>query len=119
MCLFQCLEKKVQQYQRAFGEILQSTHNLSLVPRTIRHAGNVIHQHKNAVDVVDRTTKLLDRSKYTEEGSRYPPDVDDVNSCNILRDAEIRQLLYDLNSFMTGTHVFRLVDLCDTIGRHS
>lgn len=107
--MFQCLEKKVQQHQRAFGEIFQSIHSLSLVPQTIRHAGNVIHQHKNAVDIIDRTVKQLNRSKYTEEGSRYPSDVDDINSLNILRDAEIRQLLDDLNTFMTGTLAFRLV----------
>lgn len=98
----------MQQHQRAFGQIFQSTHSLSLVPRTIRQAGNVVHQHKNAVDIVDRTKKSLDRSKYTEEGSRYPPDdLGDVSSCNILRDAEIRQLLDDLNTFMSGTDVFR------------
>ncbi|XP_067930542.1 uncharacterized protein [Watersipora subatra] len=110
---YACLEKKIQQHQRAFGDIFSSTHNLSLVPRTIRHAGNVVHQHKNSVDVIDRTIKQLDRSKYTEEGSRYPSDIDDVNACNILRDAEIRQLLDDLNTFMTGTQVFR--DVMDSL----
>lgn len=73
--------------------ILQTTHNLSLVPRTIRHASKVIPQHDKSMRSLDKTAKRIQTGMAITD--------------NPLETPEIRQLLADVSTYMDGTAVLR------------
>ena len=85
----------MQLHQRALDGILQTMHNLSLVPRTIRQACKAIPQQEKALRGLDKARKLINT---TSLNGPYQ---------NALSDPEVQQLLLDLDSFMKGTSVLR------------
>lgn len=93
------LEKHLQHQQRVLDGLLQSTHLMSLLPRTIRHACKVIPEHEKCVRHLEKSTKQI-HIDYGSNGSNNRED-------NSLETVDISQLLDDLITYLRGTPALR------------